>query len=193
MFRSSGPVAGALAALLVLGGCSSGGGRSATATSAPAPIVVKDEREAVLSAAIGERVVADNLGVFYSIEAPPDKVYQALIVAYGDLGIPATIVNPKDGLVAVTNRWVIRTLGDSRLSRYLSCGESMTGPRADQDRVVISVISWAKPDGAGSTRIETRIVAMANDTGGSNVRMPCTTTGQLESELHRAAKRALGP
>lgn len=173
----------------ILAGCSPGGGAK---SSTPAPIVVNDERDAVLSAAMGERVISNDQAIYESVAAPPDRVYQALIVAYSDLGVPATIINPRDGLVAALNRRAFNRLGNERLSRYVSCGDSMTGPRADQDRIVLSVISWAKPDGSGNTRIESRIVGNATDSGGTGIRMPCTTTGELESRIHKAAKAALG-
>lgn len=189
MIRRLGSATAAIAVVLTLPGCSSGGGGRA---SAPAPIVVTDERDAVLSAAIGERVVSNDQSIYESVAAPPDKVYQALIIAYGDLGVPATIINPRDGLVAALNRRAFGKLGNERLSRYVSCGESMTGPRADQDRVTLSVISWAKPDGSGNTRVETRIVGNATDSGGTSMRMPCSTTGELEWRIHKAAKAALG-
>ena len=173
---------------LTLAGCASGRG---TETKPPAPIIVNDDRDAVLSAAMGERVVSSDQSIYASVAAPPDKVHQALIVAYSELGVPATAINPKDGLVAALNRRAFNRLGNERLSRYVSCGDSMTGPRADQDRVVLSVISWAKPEGNG-TRIESRIVGNATDSGGTSMRMPCTTTGELESRIHKAAKAALG-
>jgi hypothetical protein len=179
----------AMLSAFTLVGCSSGRGAKA---STPAPIVVNDERDAVLSAAMGERVISGDQSVYESVAASPDKVYQALIVAYSELGVPATIINPKDGLVAALNQRAFNRLGNERLSRYVSCGDSMTGPRADQDRVVLSVISWAKPDGNGNTRLESRIAGNATDSGGTANRMPCTTTGELESRIHKAAKAALG-
>ena len=181
-------VAAAVTVLTILG-CSSGGGATA---STPAPIVVNDERDAVLSAAMGERVISTDQAIYESVAMAPDKVYQALIVAYSELGVPATIINPRDGLVASLNQRAVGRLGNERLSRYVSCGDSMTGPRADQDRVVLSVISWAKPDGTGNTRVESRVVGSATDSGGTSMRMPCTTTGELESRIHKAAKAALG-
>src|SRR5687767_9489898 len=93
----------AMLAALVLVGCASGGGTT-TQTSKSSPIIVNDERDAVLSAAMGERVISADQSIYASVAAPPDKVYQALIVAYSELGVPATIVNPKDGLVATLNR-----------------------------------------------------------------------------------------
>jgi hypothetical protein len=188
MVGSYGYIAAGLTALVTLG-CSSGSGRSGAEASAP--IVVTDERAAALSAALGERVISDDVGVVASLAAAPDKVHQALVVAYTDLGVPATIVNPSDGLVAAIDRLALRRLGQTALSRYLSCGETITGSRADQDRIVLSVVSRAKPDGPGRTRVETRVVAMATDVSGTATRIPCTTTGQLEARLHSAAKAKL--
>jgi hypothetical protein len=179
----------ALAALLAFTSCSSSGG---TTSSTPAPIVVTDDREAMLSAAVGERVIPPEQVSFESVEAPPDKVYQALIVAYSEIGIPATAINPAQGLVASLKRRAFGRLGDTRLSRLLSCGETISGSRADQDRIEMSVISWARPDGAGKSRIETRVVAHATDTGGTSTRMPCTSTGELESRIHKTTKQGLG-
>jgi hypothetical protein len=190
MIRSYGYVAATVVACITVAGCSSGGG--GTRASAPAPIVVTDGREAMLSAAFGERVSAQDQVTYESVEAPPDKVYQALIVAYSELGVPATVINPAQGLVAAIKRRAFARLGNVALSRYLSCGSSMTGPRADQDRIELSVISWARPDGVGKSRVETRFVANATDSGGTSTRMPCTSTGELESQLHKAAKQALG-
>jgi hypothetical protein len=54
----------------------------------------------MLSAEMGERVISTDEPVYESVAAPPDMVSQALIVAYSELGVPATIINSKDGLVA---------------------------------------------------------------------------------------------
>lgn len=141
---------------------------------------------------MGQRVISDDPTVGDPIAAPAGQVYQALIVVYSDIGMPATVVNPRDGLVASLNRRAFGKLGGMRLSRYLSCGESMTGPRADQDRIVLSMISRAKPNGASASRVETRVVATATDASGTGNRLPCTTTGGLEMRVHREAKAALG-
>jgi hypothetical protein len=184
-------VAAALAALVTVAACGSQGG-SGTAAPAPAPVVITDEREGALSGALGQRVILDDPTVGEPIAAPSGQAYQALIAVYSELGIPATVVNPNTGLVASVDRRVFGRLGGTNLSRFLSCGESMTGARADQDRIVLSVVSRVRPDGADKSRVETRVVATATGVGGTSDRMPCTTTGELEARIHRAAKAALG-
>jgi hypothetical protein len=192
MPTSNGLVASALAALVTAAGCASHSSSGAEAAQAPAPIVINDEREATLSAAVGQRVILDDPTVGEPIAAAPKLVHQAMTVAYAELGIPATVVNPNTGLVAAVERRVFGRLGSTNLSRYLSCGETMTGSRADEDRIVLSVVTRVKADGMDKSRVETRIVATASGASGASGRMPCATTGELESRLHQAARRALG-
>jgi hypothetical protein len=183
-------VAAAVAALVTVAACGSRSGSGAA--RAPAPIVVTDERDAALSAALGERIISDDPTVGEWIAAPSGQVYQALVAVYSELGIPATVVNPSTGLVASVDRRVVGRLSGTNLSRYLSCGTTMTGPRADQDRVVLSVVSRVKPEGADKSRVETRVVATATGTSGTSDRLPCTTTGELEARVHNGVKAALG-
>jgi hypothetical protein len=183
MIRSFGYLVIALTATA----CASGGG-----SRTPGPKVISDEREAALSAALGQRVMADDMTASESFAAQRVQTYRELIAAYAKLGIPAELVNPTTGLVAVTERRVSSSLAGEPLSRFLSCGETMTGARANQDRIVLSVISYAKPVGTSESRVETRVVAVATDVSGTGGRQPCTTTGELETRLHKMVKAAVG-
>ena len=165
---------------------------SAGPAGAPAPKVINDEREANLSAALGQRVTTDDMRVSESLDALRADAYRALIAAFAKLGLPAELTNPSSGLVAVAEKRVSGTLAGEPLSRFLSCGETMTGARANQDRIMLSVVSYAKPVGSTASRLETRVVATAIDVTGTGGRQPCTTTGELETRLHRMVKAAVG-
>jgi hypothetical protein len=178
-----------VAILLAAAACSSGG-RSDPAT--PAPVVVVDDREAILSAALGRHVAVNDPPATDSFPAPLATTHRALVAAYTGLGIPANIVDAETGLVAVTESRVRGELAGSRASRFLSCGRTVTGERADEDRVTLTVISRLTPSGTSASRVETRVVATAIDTRGTSARQGCTSTGELEARLHRAAKQALG-
>jgi hypothetical protein len=173
-----------LLALLGVMACASGASR-------PTPVIVAEPRDALLSdlrgrqASSGEGVVRD------SIAASPAQVHQALVEAFKELGIPTEIADPATGQVANTQFRVGRSLAGARLSLFLSCGETLTGPRADSDRVVMAVVSTVAPAGAAS-RVETRVVGVATDTGGTGGRLACNSTGELEARLHRAVKRMVG-
>jgi hypothetical protein len=160
------------------------------ATRSPV-VVVFDEREARLSAALGRHVSVDDRPVPDSLPAPPDRAHKALVAAYSSLGVPDVIVNPGAGLVAIAEHRVRGSLAGQRPSRFISCGTTLTGPRADEDLVVLTAVSRVAAAGSGSV-VETRVVATSTDSRGTGARQACTSTGQLEIRLHQAARAALG-
>jgi hypothetical protein len=136
----------------------------------------------------GRQVSLGEGAVVASVAAAPGQVHRALVVAFRELGIPVEIADERTGQVANTQFRVNRELAGARLSRFLSCGETITGPRADSDRVLMSVVSTVTSEEPEGSRIETRVVAVATDTGGTGGRQACSSTGELEQRLHRAAR-----
>jgi hypothetical protein len=173
-----------------LGGVACGSRQAAAAR--PPVIVVLDEREGRLSAALGRHVTIDDQPIADSLAAAPDRAHRALVAAYSGLGIPDVIANPTSGLVAIAEHRVRGTFARERPSRFISCGTTLTGARADEDLVLLTVVSRLRPAGPSTTIVETRVVATSTDTRGTGARQACTTTGQLEVRLHGAAKAALG-
>jgi hypothetical protein len=166
----------------------------AACTSRPADpntIVVREPYDALLAdlrgrqADTGEGVVRD------SIAATPGRVHAALVTAFREAGIPQEIVNPATGQVANTQFRAGRDLAGTRLGRLLRCGETLTGSRADIDRVAMAVVSTVKPLSAGASSLETRVIGLATDTGGTGGRSVCYSTGELEQRLHDAVRKAL--
>lgn len=158
----------------------------------PAPVIVYEPRDALLTDLRGRFAATDEGAVRDSIAAPPQQVHRALVVAFQELGIPVEIGEPWTGQVANTQFRVSRELAKTRVSRFLSCGETITGPRADSDRVLMAVVSTVTALGASRSRVETRVIAVATDTGGTGGRVACRSTGELEQRLHRAARATLG-
>lgn len=181
-----------LIALALVGAGIAACASSRAAESRPPTIVVHDEREGRLSAALGRHVTIDDRPVADSLAAPPDRAHRALVAAYSGLGIPDVIANPTTGMVAIAEHRVRGSFARERPSRFVSCGTTLTGPRADEDLVVLTVVSRLRPAGPSSSIVETRVVATSTDTRGSGARQACTTTGQLEVRLHGAVKAALG-
>jgi len=178
--------AAALAALFSVAAC-------APRAAGPSPVVVVGEPLDPMLAELRGRYDTGAEGqVRDSVAAPPERVHAAVVAAFRDLDIPADIVNPATGQVANTQFRAARELAGARLGRLLQCGETLTGPRADNDRVLLSVISKVTAAGAGSSFVETRVVAGATDVGGTGGRFACRSTGELERRLHDAVRRAAG-
>ena len=185
----------ALATLVGLGACAARPtpGVASPRSSEPAPVIIIDEREARLSAALGTHVVVDDLTQVDSLPAPPAKAQEALVRAYEAVGFRSLLVNPATGLVAVADTVVRSAFARQPMSRFVSCGATISGPRADQDRISLSVVTHVKPGTTtGWSRVETRVVATATDTQGTGGRQGCTTTGLLEAQILEAARKTLG-
>jgi len=155
-------------------------------------VVVFDEREGRLSAALGRHVTVDDRPVSDSLPAPLDLAHKALVDAYSALGVADVVVNPSTGLVAIAEHRVRGTLAGQRPSRFISCGTTLTGPRADEDLVILTAVSRVRAAGPGASIVETRVVGTSMDTRGTGARQACTSTGHLEVRLHQAARTRLG-
>jgi hypothetical protein len=169
-------------ALVAASGCATRGD--------PDTIVVREPYDAVLADLLGRQAETDAGLVRDSIAAPAERVRAALVTAFRDAGIPVEIENAATGQVANPQFRAGRQLAGTRLSQLLRCGETLTGSRADTDRVVMAVVSSVKPLGAGASLVETRVIALATDTSGTGGRSVCYSTGELERRLHDAVRKA---
>jgi hypothetical protein len=111
--------------------------------------------------------------------------------AYEELGIPVKVADPVSGQVG--NNFFVKhwKLGDQLLSHYLLCGNTSTGPAADNYKITMSVLSVVSADSTGS-KVNTIVQARADDTAGSSGSVQCQTTGYLEADLNRILLRRLG-
>jgi hypothetical protein len=78
-----------------------------------------------------------------------------------------------------------------RLSKYVGCGATETGPAADSYRVTMSIVSHVTPIDTGS-RIDTQMSAYAEDLGSSKGALSCMTLGGLEQRIHELAVKHAG-
>ncbi len=127
------------------------------------------------------------------VAAPPSRVFEAVKAAYGELGIPPGTNDPATGRFGNIDFWKTRRLGDQAMSTYLNCGESFTGPTANNYRVYISLLSVVRPDGQGGSELETAFSAQAQNMEGTSAdRIPCGSTGRLEERIRKSLLLKLG-
>jgi hypothetical protein len=143
-----------------------------------------------------DRVLAvDKSGVYRTTDSPAasfvapvdaNRTLRALADAYTALGIELTLVDPPNGRVGNPRFTRRRELNGQAISTYLNCGRNMTGDRADNERITWSVISSAKADPGGGTRVVTAINADSQPMDGtSGDHTPCGTTGRLEELIRK--------
>ena len=127
------------------------------------------------------------------IAASPSRAFAALKVVYEELGVPAGTHDPATGRFGNTDFWRTRRLGNAALSTYLNCGESFTGPVANNYRIYISLLSVIRPDGKGQSELETAFSAQAQNMEGTSAdRIACGSTGRLEELIRRNVLLKIG-
>lgn len=127
------------------------------------------------------------------IPAAPSRVFDVLKTVYEDLGVPPATHDPTTGRIGNTDFWKIRRFADEPISSFLHCGETFTGPTANNYRIYMSLQSIVRPDGKGASELETAFSAQAqNMEGTSSDRIACGTTGKLEERIRKSVLIKLG-
>lgn len=123
----------------------------------------------------------DNI-VVSEIPATPNEAWAHLLTAYETVGIDPTIQDVASLTVGVQELRVRRSLGDQRLSAYLSCGRDMTGNLADRATVRIWLVTRLRAIAADRTEVRTELTANATDNDGtSRTVRPCSSNHRLEA------------
>ena len=124
----------------------------------------------------------------------PDTAMAMLVAAYAQVGIPVALNDPATRRVGNQRFIVRRSLNREPMSRFVSCGQTMTTNHADTDEINISMVSTVHPAPGGGSTVETLLTATARDRASGNVgdMLPCTTRGVLEGRIHLAAFGAGG-
>lgn len=117
----------------------------------------------------------------------PDSVMALLSAAYQASGIPVTLVDPAGGRIGNPRLMVRGRLAGATMSRWISCGQTMMTNHADRDQITMSVVSTVRRSSTGGSTVETLLTATARDRSSGNVGdfQNCSTTGEMETRLHR--------
>ena len=168
-------------------------GATASCSSAPSPDVSlpSDRTVAVDDSKVYRTTVMANAKS--PVPAAPSRTFEAVKVVYQELGIPPGTHDPSTGRFGNTDFWRQRRLANEAMSTFLNCGESFTGPVANNYRIYISLVSMVRPDGKGASELETAFTAQAqNMEGSSGDRISCGSTGKLEERIRRGVLLKVG-
>jgi len=128
-----------------------------------------------------------------AVPAAPNRVFDAVKAVYEELGIPPGTQDPATGRFGNTDFWKSRRFANEPMSTFLNCGESFTGPVANNYRIYMSLLSVVRPDGKGGSELETAFHASAqNMEGSSGDRIACGSTGKLEERIRKGVLLKVG-
>ncbi len=168
-------------ALLIVSGCASSGPPADTATVSDR-IVMGDQFSVI-------RGTTDKSGRTVNVPVPPRQLQRAIIDAYKNADLDLNTVDLDNGVFGATAIVKKRQIGGAAISTFLNCGNSFSGPRANEDRITITVLTTVKPNDQGGSTVTTNIQnALAQDISGGNSRDPvqCGSNGTLEGRINNS-------
>ena len=128
---------------------------------------------------------ADDGIVVAKVVATPVSAWDALLAAFSTRRVTLSILDRPAGRMGDTAVVMVRQWNGKSVSRYFSCGSTLTGPRADSERiraVLLAQLSRLRGDSlAIAIHFSGAGTAMAS--GNSSTPSVCTSTGQAEAEL----------
>lgn len=136
----------------------------------------------------------DTLNIEYELAAPPARVIEGVARVMAQWKLPVPVRDSVAGVVGTPEVKRTRVLAGERMSRFMYCGEGMTGGYADTYQVTVALLVLTDPLPAGGTRTRVGFAAGARDLQAGNMRDPviCQTNGALERKLVEAVAKELG-
>jgi hypothetical protein len=166
----------ALAALLACAGITKTATSQTAASTTPAASAQTSQATVAEAPVVGGRA---------DLQAPIDKVWEALPAAFASLSIPISVNDPTNHVIGTERMRTHHYLGDARLSKLLSCGESAGGQNADTYDVLLSTITRLQPNSTGGTTVTTTVDAVAKPASVAAQYNGCVSSGQIETRLVR--------
>lgn len=125
--------------------------------------------------------------------APAPAVWEALLAAMTTRKVALTILDRPAGRMGDTAMVLMRRWNGQALSYYLNCGSSMTGQRADEDRVRVVLLAQLTRMKSDSIAIAVHLSATSTSvSGSSSTAAQCASNGRGETELLDDVVRHLG-
>lgn len=173
----------------VLGGLS-----LALAAFTPGSLAAQSYRARVWLPAYPTVIALDTIAIRSEFPAPRLEVFKATAaVMETELKIELKVRDSTAGLVGNMELVKMRSLGRTPLSRYVSCGQGMTGPNADSYRVYLALIAFVDTVPGKGTRLGVALAAAAQDLQGSSKQpVKCSTTGALEGQIRKSVAARIG-
>ena len=157
------------------------------ATPAPDRVLAVDANGDVI-----RRSTADEHSRF-TVAAPIDKVWPALVLAYAEMGIEPAVVDREAGRYGNANFQAPRRINGRPLAQFYHCGSGLTGPNIDSGRLTANVVTTLRPGTEpGPTLASTYATGtLRRNDGTSTDPIVCASTGALEESLRQSIERRL--
>ena len=119
-----------------------------------------------------------------SVTCAPAAVWTVAKQVYASIEVPVAIENPAAHQLGNANFYASRQLAGQPMTKFVDCGNGMTGQKAATYRIYMSLLTTIESDGGSGTRVNTTFIPMGQDVSeGSTDRIACGSKGALEQLL----------
>lgn len=126
-----------------------------------------------------------------TIPAASDVAWGVLGGIYAQLDIPVVASDPST-MTLGNPGYTARRVGGDRMSTFVDCGDNLTGARADQYNVTLTVMTALTAKGPESTELLTMVDAYGKPRSVSGNSIHCPSRGTLERRIAQLVAEALG-
>ncbi len=172
-----------LLGLAAVAGCATSGTRPAEAPERRTSVRVGSRATAVLhtEGELGEQTLSD----------PPSEVWAAMPWVFEQLAIPITQFDNARMEIGNPN-WRARRIEGRRMSTYLDCGTSLSGPLADTHDVTMMVSVQVQPGEGGGSKVSVVSDAFARPRAVSGNQVHCVPNRILDNRVAELLRERLG-
>ncbi len=138
---------------------------------------------------------ADDGVVVGKVIAPPETVWKALGEAFDARKVVPNIADRSVGRLGDTSLVMMRRWNGEAVSRYFDCGRTMTGTRADEERIRAVLLGQLTKLKGDTIAVAIHLSGSARPvaSGNSGTISSCQSTGVAESDLLRDVLRRSDP
>ena len=127
----------------------------------------------------------DDGTVTAKLFAPAPAVWDAILAAMTQRHVTPSLLNRAVGRVGDTSMVLLHSWNGHQLSYFFNCGSTMTGPRADEERLHAILLAQMTrlPEDTIGVAVHFSSTAQAVNSGSSAQPSQCTSTGRGEVEF----------
>lgn len=114
---------------------------------------------------------------------PTAQAWKGLVETYASFGVPLQGADGEHYMIATQPFHVHVSFAGERLSRWLDCGQSLTGDNATSYLVTLRLGSLIDTSVAGRSVVRTAVSASAVSPGSGTTPVECSSRGALEKRI----------
>jgi hypothetical protein len=125
----------------------------------------------------------DNALSSDTLALPASRAWRGLLQTYAGLGVPLQGADGQHYMIATQPFRAHGTFAGERLSRWIDCGQSLTGDNATSYEVTLRLGTLIDTSDAGRSIVRTAVNATAIAPGSGTTPVQCSTRGALEKRI----------